>query len=591
MPAPHAELAEALDIPLPDDPALALDGCRRLLGPNLYGDETGAVGDGYAADPGPVLAAWETQARALLDALGWPSTVRTRRFDGGGSLFVPAPVDRLMTAAYLVEGAWSLAAFALLGQDGWAPARMAGELARLSALEANPALVRLVAEAEARGIDRLLDDEAITLGHGTGARTFATADLPQAPDWAGVHDIPLALVTGTNGKTTTVRLIAAMGQAAGLVSGLSSTEFVRVGDEVLDRGDYSGPAGARLLLRDPRLEMGVLEVARGGILRRGVPVRRAKAAVVTNVAADHLGQYGITTVAELAAVKLSLRRGLAPGGWLILNAGDAMVRETARGLGAAPVWFALDPDREEIRRTRAAGRPCGWLQEGVLMLADGPAETALIAASDVPLTLGGAARYNIENALGAALAGRALGLPDAAIRAALARFRSDATDNPGRANEFTVNGARVFVDFAHNPHSIAAVTSTLAALPARRRFVLVMHAGDRSDAEIGALVTGAFALKPDVVVVAENPKYLRGRPPGEIPALLGRRALELGLSPDALVMAPTPLDGAREVVARLAPGDLALLLVHDQRAEVFALLEAAGTPGGGSTTPPKGAPR
>lgn len=591
MAARFADLAGALVIPVPEDPALVLDGCRRLLGPNLYSDSAGAVGDGLCPgfDPADMLARWQGHASALLGALGWPAAVITRPFAGGASLFIPAPVDQLMTAAYLVEAAWHFTACAMLGHAPWPFAQMAAELARIAAMEANPALVRLVAEAASRGIDRLMDDDALTLGHGAGAGTFDTADLPDPPDWTGLHDIPLALVTGTNGKTTTTRLIAAMGQAAGRIAGLSSTEFVRVGDQILDRGDYSGPAGARLLLRDPRLELAVLEVARGGILRRGLPVTRARAAVVTNVAADHLGQYGINTVAELAEVKLAVRRGLASDGWLILNADDAMVRDTARRLGLDPggaqnaaagfagqvVWFALDPDRDQIRVARAAGRPCGWLQDGVLTLSDGVTETALIAAADVPLTLGGAARYNIENALAAALAARALAVPDAAIRATLADFRSDATDNPGRANEFAVKGARVFVDFAHNPHSIAAVTSALAALPAQRRFVLIMHAGDRSDDDIRALTTGAFALRPDFVVAAENPKYLRGRQIGEIPALIRQASRQQGLSDAQILSADTPLAGAQAIIDRLRPGDLALLLVHADRDQVFALLDKA----------------
>lgn len=579
MSARFAELEQALEFPVPEDPALVLDGCRRLLGPNLYCDLPGAVGDGlsHGIEPDRMLAVWQGHTRACLDALGWKADIVTRRFEGGASLFFAAPADRLMTAAYLIEGAWLIAVCELLGQKSWDQARILYELDRVAAMEANAGLVSLLQEAQARGVDRLLDNDAVTVGHGTGARTFDTGDLPNSPDWSAIHDIPLALVTGTNGKTTTTRLIAAMGQAAGKVSGLSSTEFVRVGDEILDRGDYSGPAGARLLLRDPRLELGVLEVARGGILRRGLPVRRARAAVVTNVAADHLGQYGINTVPELAEVKMAVRRGLAPGGWLILNAGDEVVRHAAAGLSTAPVWFALDPDISEIRASRSAGLPCGWLEDGTIILSDGHAETRLIAATDVPLTLGGAARYNIENALGAALAARALGLPDVAIRETLGRFRSDPNDNPGRANEFGVNGARVFVDFAHNPHSIAAVTSALAALPARRRFILLMHAGDRSDDDIGALVKGAFALGPDVVVAAENPKYLRGRQPGEIPALIRKTAVDLGLMPQAVILAQGPVEGARAIIDRVGPGDLALLLVHDGRTEIFAMLSEAGS--------------
>ncbi|MBS0565746.1 MAG: Mur ligase [Proteobacteria bacterium] len=578
MAATSAEMQAALVLPLPDDPALVLDGCRRLMGPNLFGRETGAVGDALTpgADHAAVLARWRDRVRALLDGMGWTGAeIRARLFDGGASLFLAAPADQLFTAAYVVEAGFHLAASELLGLPCPRVACLASDLRELAAREADPRLRRLIDGAAARGVDRLLDDDALTLGHGEGGMTWAAADLPDDPGWDAIHDIPLALVTGTNGKTTTTRLIAAMGQAAGLTAGLSSTEAVRVGDDILDRGDYSGPAGARLLLRDRRLQVGVLEVARGGILRRGVPVTRARAAVVTNVAADHLGQYGITTVPELAEVKLAVRHGLADGGLLVLNADDAPLVAAVGAAGQGGVaWFSLSPDAPLIAAARAAGRPCGWLEAGALVLSDGAEPVRLIAAAEVPLTLGGAARYNIENALGAALAARALGLPDPAIRAALAAFRSDPADNPGRANEFTVKGARVFVDFAHNPHSIAAVTSALAALPARRRFILLSHAGDRSDEDIRALTRGAFALRPDVVVAAENPKYLRGRAPGEVSGLI--RAESLDCAAGEVLMAASPLDGAAQIVARLAPGDLALLLVHDEREAILALLKEAG---------------
>ncbi|MDI3337182.1 Mur ligase family protein [Defluviimonas aestuarii] len=569
-------LQDVLDIPVPDHPALVLDGCRRLLGPNLYGREPGAVGDGLASsvDPDVMLQVWVRHTRDLLDGLGWTSTpIRTRPFEGGASLFFPAAVDQLFTAAFIVEAAWYYTATELLGLDAIPRDRMRADLDRIARAEANPKLAALVSEATQRGVDRLLDDDALTLGHGTGSDTWTTTDLPPSPNWSRLHDIPLALVTGTNGKTTTTRLIAAMARAAGQVAGLSSTEFVRVGDDILDRGDYSGPAGARLLLRDKRLEIGVLEVARGGILRRGVPVTRARAAVVTNVAADHLGQYGINTVAELARVKLAVHRALAPDGVLILNADDPQVVEAAREADASKAWFSLRSDNAEIRAARSRRDPCAWLDNDQIVLADGTSEIQVIAVADVPLTLGGAARYNIENVLGAALAARALGLPDAAIRTALSAFRSDPIDNPGRANEFSVRGARVFVDFAHNPHSIAAVTSALATIPAQRRFVLLTHAGDRSDEDIRALTRGAFQLRPDVVVAAENPKYLRGRQRGEIPALIRQQCLDLGLTDSQVILADSPSHGASLIVEKLAPGDVALLLVHDERQKVVSMLQ------------------
>ncbi len=574
-------LKQALVIPLPDDPALVLDGCRRLLGPNLYGREPGAVGDALCegALRDRVLQAWPDYLAQLLAGLEWDAAATVLRpFDGGVSLYLAAPIDRLFTGAYVIEAAWHLCACALLGRAAPDMPVLLADLRAIMAHEANPALRALADKAEARGLDRLLDDDWVTFGHGAGAVTWAIDDLPAQPDWTAVNDIPVALVTGTNGKTTTTRLIAAMGRAVGVISGLSSTEFVKVGDEVLEKGDYAGPAGARLLLRDPRLELAVLEVARGGILRRGLPVGHAQAAVVTNVASDHLGQYGINTVEDLAQVKLSVHRALRLGGQLVLNADDALV-VAAAPLSMQPVWFSLDPANPLIVAARAAGRACGWYQGGSLMLSDGATEVALIAAADVPLSLGGAARYNIENALAAALAARALGLEDAPIRAVLASFRSDPADNPGRANAFSVNGARVFVDFAHNPHSIAAVTSALAALPAKRRFVLLSHAGDRSDEDIRGLVSGAFALRPDVVVVAENPKYLRGRSLGDVPALMRQRCLELGLRADQILAADRPAVGAEMILDLVQPGDLALLLVHDDRDQIFAMLGQRGTLG------------
>ncbi len=571
-------LRDALPLAMPEDPALVLDSCRRLLGPNLYCADPGAVGDALCPgrDPDEVLLCWTRHLRGLLGGLGWQGVLPVgRRFDKGASLFIAAPADRLYSAAYAIEAAWYLCACQLLGIAPRPLQPLLADLKSILAHEANPALLSVLSEAGRRGIDRLLDDDAVTFGHGAGAVTWQTEVLPPVPDWQGVHDNPLALVTGTNGKTTTTRLIAAMAREAGLVSGLSSTDFVRVGDQILDRGDYSGPAGARLLLRDPRLEMGVLEVARGGILRRGLPVSHAQVAVVTNVAADHLGHYGINTVEELALVKLSVHRALRTGGVLVLNGDDPLVIAAAPA-AVAVWWFSLSPDAAPILAARAAQTPCGWLEGGMLMLFDSTGITTLIAAQDVPICLGGAARYNIENALAASLAARALGLSVAAIRSALAAFRPDAQDNPGRANEFHVNGARVFVDFAHNPHSIAAVTSALAMLPSRRRFILLSHAGDRSDQEIRDLVAGAFAFLPDVVVVAENPKYLRGRGAGEIPALMRTRCRELGMPPEAILDAASPGDGADRVLDALQPCDLALLLVHDDHARIFARLAEIG---------------
>jgi len=307
----------------------------------------------------------------------------------------------------------------------------------------------------------------VSLGHGCGSQTWLVTEIP-APnqvDWSALHDVPVAMVTGTNGKSTCVRLASAVATAANKVAGVTSTDFVRVGDTILDHGDYSGPGGARLLLRDKRLEVAFLEVARGGILRRGLALNRAQAALITNVAADHLGQYGINTVPALIEVKFSVFRTLAPGGVLVLNADDAGLVAHAQKLageiaeqGKTIAWFSLDKNNPCIVEASSRGLPCGWLQDSVLWYFDGSDSQSVIAVADVPITMGGAAEYNIQNALGVMCLCIAFNLSVDAVREGLGKFHNNPEDNPGRCNEFEVNGARVFVDFAHNPHSIVRET-------------------------------------------------------------------------------------------------------------------------------------
>ena len=329
-----------------------------------------------------------------------------------------------------------------------------------------------------------------------------------------------------------------------------------------------------MLLREPTLEVGFLELARGGILRRGLPVRQAKAAVVTNVADDHLGEYGINTVAELAEVKFAIRHGLAACGMMLPNADDPPVVAEAERLRLKAAWFSLNEDALLLAQARAEGRLTGFLRDGAIWLQDGSQAERIIGVKDIPITMDGAARYNIQNALGAACLVHALGIDTQSIAKALAGFRTDPKDNPGRMNLFHHNGARLYVDFAHNPHSIAAVTGALAAMEAGRRFVLMAHAGDRSDDDIRGLARGACAMRPDVVVVAELDGYRRGRDVGEVPALLQAECLAQGVADVRRVDSPS--DGVARIMDMVGPGDLALLLVHSERDRIFQMLGGAG---------------
>ena len=253
--------------------------------------------------------------RAVLDGVGWQDQrVVVRGYPGGASTAISAPLDALYAATDLIEVAWQFTEATL---NDTALADMDRALASLSgkiAAERSAPLVALAAAAARHDVTFLAHDGGVSVGLGTGCLTWPDGKTPDTADidWSSVHDVPVALVTGTNGKSTTVRLIAAIGAEAKKVVGLSSSDWVRVGDEIIDVGDYSGPAGARMAVRDTRVELAVIEAARGGLMRRGLPVPRADACLITNVAADHLGDYGITdvpTLADAMRASVSCRQG------------------------------------------------------------------------------------------------------------------------------------------------------------------------------------------------------------------------------------------------------------------------------------------
>ncbi|HWM89190.1 MAG TPA: Mur ligase family protein [Thermoanaerobaculia bacterium] len=552
---------------------------RRLTGPNLLWDLEGAVLDVALSDEesGPVTEAWVRQAGRILEAAGWGAEeLCVRRFPGGANLALSAQIDRLYTATEINEWAWEAALAAVEPSDAEVAA-VAVRLREATERERHPALLALRDAAGRRRISLLWDADYVTLGLGCGSLTWRMDDLPTPREvpWNQVSDIPVVLVTGTNGKTTTVRLLAAMVRAAGAMPGTTTTDRVEVGGEVLDEGDCSGPGGARTLLRDRRVEVAILETARGGILRRGLGVRRADAAAVTNVAADHLGEFGVNDLAALAETKLVAARAVRPQGRVVLNADDPeLVARTCR-FGAPVVWFSIDPDRPGFDDLLVAGSAGCTLEEGELVRYGEQRRQMIIRVDEVPITFGGAARHNVANALAAIGLAGAISLPLDAMADGLRGFRSTPEDNPGRGNLLEVNGARVLVDYAHNPHGLAALLRFAAALPAQRRLIVLGQAGDREEADIRELARAAWAIRPDMVVIKELPEMLRGRQPGEVPAILEDELLRLGASSAQLVRAEDDPDAVRKALAWSRPGDLLLLLVHSRRQEALEVLERA----------------
>jgi cyanophycin synthetase len=363
-----------------------------------------------------------------------------------------------------------------------------------------------------------------------------------------------------------------MVRAAGRVPGFSSTEGVTVGTGLIEEGDFSGPSGARMVLRHPKVEVAVLETARGGILRRGLAVERANVAVITNVAEDHLGEFGIETLAELADAKLVVAQALGSDGTLVLNADDPMLVERQGRTNAPITWFSLDPASDVVGAHTRRGGTAIVREQGSLVLVRGKQRVTVAHLAEVPLAFHGIAEHNIANALAAVGAAAGLGIAVAHMGAALRQFGQGIADNPGRANLIELGGIRILIDYAHNPHGMRALVRLAESLPAKRRLLMVGQAGDRSDEAIRQLARVAWTLRPDHVVVKDMGAFLRGRAPGEVPALLSAEFTRLGLGDEALSHAGPDIDGVRAALGWARPGDLLLLTVHEDRPGIVALL-------------------
>lgn len=551
---------------------------RRLTGPNLFWDWPGAILDihisGISADL--VITTWSKEVRCLMDAIGWcPDKLCTRVFDGGASLIINAPIDGLYTACELNELALNRAIARLTEQPLPDFNEAITSLSQQAAEESNPALLALQQAAASHHVPFLWDDDEVSVGFGKTAIVWPADQLP-APglvDWKQVDSIPLGIVTGTNGKSTTVRLAASILAAAGLRAGITSTDYIRVGEKILDHGDYSGPGGARTLLRHQDSEAVVLEVARGGLLRRGIGVEHADGALITNVAADHLGEYGINSVAEMAEAKFIVRRALSADAPLILNADDPESMRLASSLANHITLFGLDAGHPALKAHLHDHGEAAFLSDGWLVLAKNGETRKIVKARDVPVTFDGAARYNISNALGAMALCHVLGVADEALAEGLKAFSGDASVNPGRGNLFVKDGIRIFLDFAHNEHGLKAIADTVEAFHASRNIVLMGQAGDRLDEEIAGFVSAACRLKPDQLLACELPGYERGREAGVVRALIREFAIKDGVPGDAVILFDSPLEGVKQALADARKGDCLVLLALTQRDEVLTLIQ------------------
>ena len=338
--------------------------------------------------------------------------------------------------------------------------------------------------------------------------------------------IPIIAVTGTNGKTTTTRLIAHIVKNNGYKVGFTTSDGIYVQNHMMEKGDTTGPISAEYILKDPTVEFAVLETARGGILRAGLGFSRCDIGIITNIQEDHLGLSDIDTLDDLARVKATVVKSIKKDGWAILNAEDEYCLKIAKDLSCNIAYFSMDENCDTAKQLAKEGKIVAVYENGFITIKKGEWKIRVERATHVPLTLGGKAKFMIANVLAATLAAYLQGFKTDDISLSLQTFIPSAAQTPGRMNIFEFKKFKVLIDFAHNSAGYRGVEEFLSSVEATKKIGIIAGVGDRRDEDIKECATIAARMFDHIIIRQE--KYLRGRTEEEIIGLIMQGIAESG---------------------------------------------------------------
>ena len=380
--------------------------------------------------------------------------------------------------------------------------------------------------------------------------------------------IPVISVTGTNGKTSTVRLLQRILEQEYSPVGMTTTDGIYIGRRLIRPGDTTGPASARTILEDPSVQAAVLETARGGIIRGGLGYDRSDVAVVTNISADHLGQDGLESIEDLVFIKSLVVEAVSPRGSVILNADDPNVLKMVFRARAPVVFFSCQEGNLVVLRHLQAGGRALLVRDGALYWHQGQSQERLMEVSRIPSAFNGLAVHNLQNALAAAAAAIALGLSPSKVAAGLESFRPSAEDNPGRGNFYFYGSARVLLDYGHNPAALEATLKFASRLGCRRLIGVIGVPGDRSDQLIRRC--GRVCAPYLHFAVIKEDADRRGRLPGETARLLREGMRQQPLAPPHRLILDE-LEAVRYALSLAGEGDL-VVVFYEKRLPLEQLL-------------------
>lgn len=373
--------------------------------------------------------------------------------------------------------------------------------------------------------------------------------------------VPVFSVTGTNGKTTTARMLEYALRHHGLQTGMCCTDGFYVNGILIKEGDLTGPSGANAVLGHPGVEVAVLETARGGIIRRGLGYDRADVAVILNIRADHLGQDGVETAADLLHVKSLVAEAVYDTGTVVLNADDPHVHELAERVWTPIIYFSMQEDNITVRRHLGNGGRTLFLQRGMILAAQGNRVVFIGRARDFAVTYGGRARHQTENLLSALAACWAFGMSPRQAAFYLQKFASSPCDNPGRGNLYRIGDIQVLVDYGHNPDGFVKTGSFAKKLKAKRILAVVGVPGDRGDQLI--MAAGQAAAQVFDYLFIKEDEDLRGRRPGEVAALLKKGAVAAGKDVFFISVFRTEREALQAALNAALPGDLVVVFYEN----------------------------
>ncbi len=368
--------------------------------------------------------------------------------------------------------------------------------------------------------------------------------------------IPIVAITGTNGKTTTSRLIAHMAKMSGYRVGYTTSDGVYIQNRLLMKGDCTGPQSAEFVLKDPTVNFAVLECARGGILRAGLGFSKCDIAIVTNISADHLGLKGIHTIEQLARVKSVVPETVLPDGYAILNADDDLVYEMRKSVTCNVALFSMDEENPRIKALQRKGGITAVYENGFVTLCRGTWKMRIMKAETIPLTYGGRAKFMIQNILPAVIASNVRGISIEDMKAALETFLPSASQTPGRLNLFEFKKFRILLDYAHNPAGMRALQKFINEIDASVKVGVVAGIGDRREEdnnEIGSIAAEMF----DEIIIRQD-KHLRGRTEKELIAML-RNGILSKYPEKKITVIPSEKEAIHHAVEHAVEGSLIVL--------------------------------